>query len=239
MIAVSIVSHGHGAMVWRLAKQLLDCSEVSRLILTINIPEVVPNFFDDRVVVVENNVPKGFGVNHNAAFALSESGCFCVMNPDIELSTNPFQNLLSVLDDSAVGLVAPLVVDGNGNPEDSMRFFLSPWSLLKRVARVSRGGYVVNVGEADFCPDWVAGMFMLFRASAYESIEGFDERYFMYCEDADICTRLWKAGYKVVGCLSTSVIHRAHRASHRSLRHLMWHLRSMARYFQRHTFRLP
>lgn len=239
MINVSIVSHGHGGMVWNLANQLLAYPEVSRVILTINIPEQVPCFSSDKVVVIKNKIPKGFGANHNAAFRLCESAYFCVLNPDIELTKNPFPKLLSTFEDEGVGIVAPLVVDGFGKPEDSMRFFLSPWSLLKRVARFRSGAYVVKEGEPDFYPEWVAGMFMLFRASAYKTIEGFDERYFMYCEDADICTRLWKSGYIVVACLSASVIHRAHRASHRSLRHLMWHVRSMARYFQQHTFRLP
>lgn len=226
-------------MVWRLVDQLAVCNEVTQVIVTLNIPEALPVTLHDKVVLIENFTPKGFGANHNAAFALSKGEFYCVINPDIELSQNPFGSLVASLADLRVGLVAPLVVGTAGVAEDSMRCFLTPWSMVKRVLGLNSGAHSVRQGGCDFTPDWVAGMFMLFKSEAYAKVGGFDERYFMYCEDADICTRLWKAGYKVVGCLSAGVIHNAQRASHRSFKHLSWHVRSMARYFWSHSFSLP
>lgn len=238
-VAVSVVSHGHGDMVWLLIDQLVACPEVIQVIVTLNIPEDQPGSLHDKVVLVKNDTPKGFGTNHNAAFALATGEFYCVINPDIELTQNPFSALVGSFADQRVGLAAPLVVGAAGTPEDSMRTFLTPLSLAKRFLGFDSGAYSLQQGNSDFAPDWVAGMFMLFRSKAYAKVGGFDERYFMYCEDADICTSLWKAGYKVVGCLSTSVIHNAQRASHRSFKHLSWHLRSMARYFLSHSFSLP
>lgn len=239
MISASVVSHGHGGMVWSLVDQLVVCAEVSQVIVTLNIPETAPEILDRKVLLVRNEAPKGFGANHNAAFALANGKFYCVINPDIELTQNPFSALVDILADQRVGLAAPLVVGSSGEAEDSMRCFLTPWSMLKRVLGFGSGAYSLLQGGSDFTPDWVAGMFMLFRSEAYAKVGGFDERYFMYCEDADICTRVWKARYRVVGCLSTSVIHNAQRASHRSFKHLSWHLRSMARYFWSHSFLLP
>lgn len=238
-VVASVVSHGHGEMVWRLVDQLVDCPEVVQIIVTLNIPEVVPDVLDRKVLLLRNELPKGFGANHNAAFTLANGNFYCVINPDIELIQNPFGSLVAPLADLRVGLVAPLVLGTAGVPEDSMRYFLTPWSMLKRVLGLNSGTYSLRQGGSDFTPDWVAGMFMLFKSEAYAKVGGFDERYFMYCEDADICTRLWKAGYKVVGCLSAGVVHNAQRASHRSFRHLSWHVRSMARYFWSHSFSLP
>lgn len=239
MLTVSLVSHGHGAMVWRLVDQLVVCPEVAQVIVTLNLPELVPEELDAKALIVQNNAPKGFGENHNAAFALANCEFYCVINPDIELPQNPFAVLADAWGDQRVGLVAPLVIGPSGLPEDSMRCFLTPWSIVKRVLGLGSGTYSLRQVGSDFTPDWVAGMFMLFRSEAYAKVGGFDERYFMYCEDADICTRLWKAGYKVLGCLSVSVIHNAQRASHRSFKHLSWHLRSMARYFLSQSFSLP
>lgn len=238
-VTVSLVSHGHGGMVWRLVDQLVACTEVTQVIVTLNIPEAIPVRLHHKVILIENDTPKGFGANHNATFALAKGEFYCVINPDIELAQNPFGFLVGSLSDLHVGLVAPLVVGTAGVPEDSMRCFLTPWSMVKRVLGLNSGAYSVRQGGCDFAPDWVAGMFMLFKSEAYAKVGGFDERYFMYCEDADICTRLWKAGYKVVGRLSASVIHNAQRASHRNFRHLSWHVRSMARYFWGHSFSLP
>jgi N-acetylglucosaminyl-diphospho-decaprenol L-rhamnosyltransferase len=239
MISASVVSHGHGGMVWSLVDQLVVCAEISQVIVTLNIPESVPGTLDRKVSLVQNVSPKGFGANHNAAFAIAKGEFYCVINPDIELVQNPFSSLVSVLSDRCVGLVAPSVIGAGGSPEDSMRRFLTPWSMLKRVVGFNSGAYSLRHGGSDFTPDWVAGMFMLFRSEAYAKVGGFDGRYFMYCEDADICTRLWQTGYKVVGCLSASVIHNAQRASHRSFKYLSWHLRSLARYFLSHSFSLP
>lgn len=238
-VTASIVSHGHGDMVWSLLSQLVACPEIGQVIVTLNIPEAVPDGLDHKVLLVRNAAPKGFGENHNAAFALASRPFFCAINPDIELIEDPFAALLVAMNDKGVGLAAPFVVAFDGAPEDSMRSFLTPWAMVKRVLGFDSGAYPLGRSGSVFCPDWVAGMFMLFRSEAYAKVQGFDERYFMYCEDADICTRLWKAGYKVVGCLSASVIHNAQRASHRSFKHLSWHLRSMARYFLSHSFSLP
>lgn len=239
MVTISLVSHGHGGMVWRLVDQLVVCPEVTQVIVTLNIPEARPAKLNDKVLLLKNDTPKGFGANHNAAFALAKGEFYCVINPDIELTQNPFSALVGSFADQRVGLAAPLVVGSNGESEDSMRCFLSPLSMVRRVLGLNSGAYSLQQCGSDFAPDWVAGMFMLFRSEAYAKIGGFDERYFMYCEDADICTRLWKAGYKVIGCLTASVIHNAQRASHRSFKHLSWHLHSMTRYFLSHSFSLP
>lgn len=233
MISVSLVSHGHGSMVWQLVEQLIVCPEVTQVIVTLNIPETCSAELHDKVCLLRNDIPKGFGANHNAAFTLASGDFYCVINPDIELTQNPFSTLAEVLVDRGASLVAPLVVGATGLPEDSMRRFLTPWGMVKRVLGFDSGAYYLQPDEVYVEPDWVAGMFMLFHSKAYASMGGFDERYFMYCEDTDICTRLWKAGHKVVGCLSVSVIHNAQRASRKSLKHLIWHLKSMFRYFFR------
>jgi GT2 family glycosyltransferase len=239
MISASIVSHGHGDMVWRLVQQLESCPEISQIIVTLNIQEAIPAEQHEKVTIIRNESPKGFGENHNAAFALAMGDFYAVINPDIVLEQNPFPMLLATLNETDAGLVAPRVNGPQGEPEDSMRRFLTPWSMLMRVIGYDSGAYSHEKTPNAFSPDWVAGMFMLFRVEAYAKVSGFDERYFMYCEDADICTRLWKAGYAVAGCTSVCVIHNAQRASRQNLKHLSWHLRSMVRYFLNHSFSLP
>jgi GT2 family glycosyltransferase len=73
-------------------------------------------------------------------------------------------------------------------------------------------------------------MFMLFSAAAFRRVGGFDERYFLYYEDVDICDRLQRMNFSVMACPRSRVIHNAQRASHRNWRHLRWHLGSMWRY---------
>lgn len=229
-IAVSIVSHGHGPMVNRLIAQLRDCSEVGRIILTRNIPEPGEPPADDLVEVVRPDMPRGFGANHNAAFLHCREPYFCVLNPDIHLCGNPFPSLLACIEGTTAALAAPLIVAPNGDVEDSIRRFPTLRSLLLKAMGAGDGRYMVSREDASFRPDWVAGMFMLLRADDFAQIGGFDERYFLYYEDVDICMRLWQAERPVVACPSATAIHDARRASRKSLRHLRWHLASMGRY---------
>ncbi len=81
--------------------------------------------------------------------------------------------------------------------------------------------------------DWVAGMFMLFRSDAFRAARGFDERFFLYYEDVDLCRRLRRLGHSCVFQPEASVIHDARRASRRNLRLMGIHAASAVRYLVR------
>ena len=129
-----------------------------------------------------------------------------------------------------MGVVAPLVVAENGEMEDSARRFPTPFKILCKAFGGCKGSDYAVKNEIIF-PDWVGGMFMLFRRGVFEKLGGFDERYFLYYEDVDLCARLRLQGYEVALCPDAKVIHHAHRSSHTSLKFMNWHLTSMARFF--------
>jgi len=239
MIAISIVSHGHGVMVNTLVEALLAYPEVRQLLVTLNLPERFPEFLDQRVLVIRNDSPVGFGANHNAAFLLCKQPFFCPLNPDIALPANPFPKLLRCALDTGAALVAPMVLSPNGGIEDSMRHFPTVRLLVAKALGSGGGRYEVAVGASNFCPDWVAGMFMMFRSEDFARLKGFDQGFFLYYEDVDICVRAWRAGMRVVACPAVSVVHDARRESHRSFGYLRWHLASVGRFFVKHWGRLP
>lgn len=234
MITVSIVSHGHGELVSRLLEDLAGCAGVSSILLTLNVPEEgidVPDSLADKIVLIKNPRPLGFGANHNQAFRQARSAFFCILNPDIRIPHDPFPVLMSRLGNDECDLVAPTILSPTGDVDDSARYLPTPWGVLRKVAGGQDGRYSFELGGPDFSPDWVGGMFMLVRAEAFRSVGGFDERYFLYYEDVDLCCRLRLAGHRLVLCPAASVIHDARRASHRNLRFLRWHLASMIRFF--------
>lgn len=239
LIAVSIVSHGHGAMVVRLVESLLMCGEVAQIIVTRNILESIQIPESDRIVVLDNPQPKGFGENHNAAFERCTQPFFCPLNPDIALIGDPFETLLTDLEKSGAAIAAPFVLAPGGAVEDSVRRFPTAASLLRKACGGLDGRYNLKLNDLVFHPDWIAGMFMLFRSADYARLGGFDPKFFLYYEDVDICVRARRAGMGLIVSPSVAVIHDARRDSHRSLRHLRWHLASMGRYFLKHWGRLP
>jgi N-acetylglucosaminyl-diphospho-decaprenol L-rhamnosyltransferase len=235
MISISIVSHLQAHLLDALLRDL-DRGRKNyplEVLLTLNLPESLPfntKDFSIPVIVHVNAVPKGFSANHNQAFKRSSGQLFCVMNPDIRLNDEVFAALYACLQDAAVGVAAPLVVGENGVVEDSARRFPTPLKILcKALGGCKDNDYKVN--SQTVYPDWVAGMFMLFRREVFEKLGGFDERYFLYYEDVDLCARLRLCGYAVALCPAAKVVHHAQRSSHRSIKYMTWHLTSMLRFF--------
>ena len=235
IISVSVVSHGQIDLIKNLLNDInAFCQESSiELILTLNIEENLPFATDNFVFpinVIRNTSPLGFAANHNQAFSRSTGQFFCVVNPDIRLNEDPFPALLSSLQDSTVGVVAPLVVSNSGYIEDSARVFPTPFKIIcKAFGGCKRSDYLIK--SESIYPDWVGGMFMLFPRGVFNKLNGFNERFFLYYEDVDLCARLRLQGYQVVLCPSTKVIHEAQRSSHKSLKYLSWHIASMLRFF--------
>lgn len=240
-LTVSVVSHGQEALVASLLKDLDRCCDPGSLevILTRNIPE--PSSFKENdyrfpLTVIGNPRPKGFGANHNAAFRLASGSGYCVMNPDVRFSRDPFLPLRPRLKDPRVGVAAPLVTDPAGRVEDSARRMPTPAGILRRIVGGTReDGYGVDAPLVE--PDWVAGIFMLFPARVFREAGGFDERYHMYCEDVDLCARLRLLGYRIVQDRSVRVVHDAQRESHRKWNYLIWHVASLTRFFLSRAYR--
>src|SRR5258706_3207821 len=97
-VTVSIVSHGQNALVNEVLGHLArHCDEDIPIVLTENLPDAVSlatGPIAQRVHVIRNPQPRGFGANHNAAFAHCRTPFYCVANPDIRLAADPFAALL-------------------------------------------------------------------------------------------------------------------------------------------------
>ena len=233
-----MVSHAQGRLVQDLLQDLKGCNAVPfKVILTLNVPEQLPfdaAAFPFPVRVLRNAAPRGFGANHNAAFAASEERFFCVLNPNIRLPRDPFPALLSRLENPAIAAAAPLIRNPTGEIEDHARPFPTLSSLALKFFKKQTA---IRDVSSPFMPDWIAGMFMLFRRDAFAAVGGFDEGYFMYYEDVDLCARLLAAGLRVEVNPAASAVHDARRASRRSLRHMLWHAGSMARFLGKRWLR--
>lgn len=223
---VSIVSHGQQALMIPLLEQLERyCREcIAQVVVTVNVPEtalIKPSDWSFPVEMLENRRPQGFGANHNAAFAYCRTPWFLVLNPDIRLDADVLGTMLGAAAPSA-GVLAPRIHEpaAHRSGPEPHRGLLTPCEIVRR----NRPGY-----RTPPSPAWVAGMFMLFRADAFRQVGGFDERFFMYGEDFDVCARLRLAGSQIQIFEDLRVRHEARRASRKDWRHLHWHVSSLMR----------
>lgn len=210
------------------------------VMLTVNTPETLPfspDGYPFRILVLRNARHRGFSANHNTAFRALASELFCVLNPDIRLTADPFPTLVEALRDPNVAAVAPRVTSATGEREDNARLFPTPWTIALKALGIERDLDWRNEPGTNDSPDWIAGMFMLFRSAEFGRVGGFDQRYFLYYEDVDICARLRLKGLSVKLCEHATAIHDARRDSHRKPRYFLWHFTSLLRFFLSAPFR--
>jgi N-acetylglucosaminyl-diphospho-decaprenol L-rhamnosyltransferase len=231
LVTVSIVSHGQLDLIRPLLEQLdrFSSGMVDKVVLTINIPEadLLGNTrFAFPIERIENAAAKGFGANHNQAFQRCNTTWFLVLNPDIRFDRDVLAPLIAEATPDS-GLLTPRILEPGKTEPEQHRAIITPLEILTR----RRPGYV-----RPKVPDWIPGLFMLFRAETYSAIGGFDERFFMYGEDFDICARTRLAGWRLQVGEGLMALHDARRASHRSTRHLRWHVGSLLKVWASPTF---
>jgi hypothetical protein len=223
-LTASVVSHGQVRLVNTLISDLIQHAgpQLQRLVVTLNVAEAEPVRAEGatfQVIVVQNDRPRGFGANHNRAFRHCETSWFAVLNPDVRFSDDALSLLLAARN-SKDGIVAPLVLNADGSPADAARRLPTPLQIMMRRLMPWRRRIAIDY-------DWLAGMCLVTNSEAFGSVGGFDERYFLYCEDTDLCLRLQLAGWGLRHVPNVRVVHDARRASHRSLRYLLWHVASL------------
>ena len=239
-ITFSVVSHGQMNLVASLLQDLAkNCSEVKLdVVLTVNVPEELPECLSQLpfpILILRNATPVGFGENHNRAFSLASAPFFCVINPDIRIASDIFSILMDGLKDMTCGVIAPMIVDGVGSIEDSARKFPTPLKILCKVFGGCRGqDYQIDGVLLE--PFWVGGICLVFRRNTYALLGGFDQKFFLYYEDVDLCARIRLSGLRVVMNPCVRATHLARRSSHSSAAYSLMHLRSMARFFSSKVF---
>ena len=227
-----MISHAQGELVDRLLQDLatLPRGTVRQVIVTINRPDDrwVPSGVErlKGLLVLRNTAPLGFGANHNRAFQHCTEPFFSIVNPDIRVGADPFGPLIETLvRDEACVLAVPVQASPRGERETFARPVPTPWNVAAR--RLFPRRQRTRVAEVH--PHWVAGAFMLWRSRCYGELGGFDERYYLYCEDVDICLRLQLSGRRFAVVETARVVHEARRGSTRSLRYTAWHVTSLLR----------
>ncbi|QDC44297.1 glycosyltransferase family protein [Methylophilus medardicus] len=226
-------------MVVELCNQLLRHPEIAQVILTLNVEETVVFPVSKKILLIRNTTPKGFASNHNAAFLKCKTKYFVVLNPDVELCSGIFSELTACMLMANAKLIAPLVTSSTGQIEDSVRHFPTVINLIMKAFGKDISRYPVYLDKDYIYPDWVAGMFMMFDSVSFAAVGGFDEAFFLYYEDVDICLRFWKSQYPIAVSQRNRIVHNAHRESRKKIRFMIWHLSSLIRYFYKHVFRLP
>jgi hypothetical protein len=181
-----------------------------------------------RATLIRNPANVGFGRAVNQAAAVATAPRLLLVNPDCRLVSGAISTLRSVLDaELSCAVVGPRIFDPDGTVQGSARgdpdmltgLFGRTGALrvLLPFLPVARRNVVVEdavrTGASSVVVDWLSGACMLIRRDAFTAAGGFDERFFLYWEDADLCRRLRNRGFQVRYVPGASAVHQVGRSS--------------------------
>lgn len=198
-----------------------------------------------QVALVVNTERHGFATNINRALRLSQGRYLLSLNPDTVLLPGALETLVTFMDatpDAAV--VGCKTFYPDGKLQYTCREFPSVATILWRWLRLEKlytpsfyRRFLMQDWDHNVVRqvDWVLGACMLLRREPIFEIGLFDESFYLYYEDIDICYRLKQRGFAIYYLPDAQIIHKYHRSSARGLNRLtLEHAKSIVRYFRKH-----
>ena len=183
----------------------------------------------------------GFGYGMNQGLKIAKGNYMIVMNPDVRIIGN-----VSILVDflkshRKVVAIAPQIIGHDGQIQDSCRKFPTPWRFfVRQLHRKFKGEELVMNEGYDYSKiqtvDWVPGAFIMMKREVFEIFDGFDDNYFLYFEDVDLCTRIWKAGYQVVYHPMVQIEYEGSRSARKSMKYAKIFMQSQLRYWKKNGY---
>jgi GT2 family glycosyltransferase len=205
-------------------------------------------FVDDNIeyIAIEKNI--GFGSAHNKIISIIKnfSDYHLILNPDVSFKPSVIPNLINELKkDENISMIAPKVLFPNGEHQFSCRKYPTVLELIIRRftlfkplfnSIIYKGEYRNQNLNKPFLADYLTGCFHLYKTADFVKLNGFDERYFLYMEDVDICKKIDESGKAKLYYPQEKIIHILKQGSSKSLNLFFKHTSSAIKYFLKWGF---
>lgn len=166
--------------------------------------------------IVENKENLGFSKGNNKGAKVSSGKYLLFLNSDTEIKDEGFFKMADFLDNnSQVGIVGGRLLNSDGTVQKSAGSFYNLINLLFVLLGGERVGMVRESPNKAAKVDWVSGASMMVRKNIFEKLKGFDENFFMYIEDMELCYRFKKIGYQTYFFENIKLFHRELGSSNR------------------------
>ena len=213
-VIVAYRSRGH---IRRCVEELAGRSSIRVIVVDNACPDhSIDAITDLEVQVVRMGRNAGFAAGCNAGARVGTGDAILFLNPDARMRADDARRLAAELDTvRTLGAVGPHLLETSGEDQPSMRRAPSLRTALAEASFLHHlfphASWATEIVESGYDrpadADWLSGAALCVRRSAFESIGGFDERFFLYSEDADLCMRLREHGFRVRYVPSATAIH--------------------------------
>ncbi|MEM0673884.1 MULTISPECIES: glycosyltransferase [Dickeya] len=243
MLYISVVSHNSDALI--IENDILSkLAEDFTVVLKCNTPataSLIEYTKKAAITLLDQNYGLGFAQNNNFVYdyccktlSMSDSDQFLVLNPDVLIDKNELAKLYAIVQQEKPDICTiNLFKDKDKRQvEDSIKKFpslLTPWIAMFKKSRPDT--YDKSKINAPMCIDWAAGSFLLFQTGIYKRLNGFNEKFFMYFEDVDICRRAKEKGLSIIYYPELKAVHLGAYSNRKIFsQHFKWYMRSYLRY---------
>jgi len=187
---------------------------------------ICDKFPEVKLIVNKKNL--GFGKANNIGLAQAKGKYILLINPDSIVREDTLDKMIEFFEKTAeAGLAGCKILNPDGTLQLACRrSFPGPWTSFCKVTGLStlfpkskifaRYNLTYLDENQTYEVDAISGSFMMIRREVYEKVGGFDDDFFMYGEDLDLCYRIQKAGYKVYYVHNTQIIHYKGESTKRS-----------------------
>jgi len=225
----------------------LNTSVLKKLYLVDNSPtnslKIFANHPDVEYIFNSKNI--GFAAGHNIVLnnIKEVSDYHLILNPDVSFDENVIPNLIQEIEDQQdVAMIAPRVIFPNGMHQYTCRKYPTFVDLVIRRFGFFNKIFSRSIEKREyqnldltkpFYPNFIHGCFQLFKTQDFVNLNGFDERYFLYMEDVDICRKIDIINKKKLYYPKEKIVHTFKKDSSKNLRLFFVHLKSSIQYFQK------
>jgi GT2 family glycosyltransferase len=248
-ITCSIVLYNNPLAELRVAvESFLNCTKNVKLLLVDNseTDHLRFEFISPKIEYYFNGINLGFGAGHNIAInqIIAQSKYHIILNPDVEFNSTVLNTLFEFMEKNTdTGLVMPKIVYKNGDMQYLCKKLPSPLDLIvrrfvpnpiKRIFNSILSAYELRHKDYNKMMEVpnLSGCFMFIRNHVFQTVGLFDEQYFMYLEDTDLCRRIAER-YRTIYYPNESIIHGYSKASYKNLKLMSYHVNSTIRYFNK------
>lgn len=199
-----------------------------------------------KVRIVENRTNLGFARGNNAGIQLAQGEYILILNPDTIIRNNALEKLVAYAErHPEAGAFGCRVLNPDGSFQNPARPLPSVMGELLSALSLRWLGRISQVFASDVYPGWdgrtertigfQSGCCVMFRGDLLKRLGGFDERFFYHCEESDLCSRVWEAGFSILYYPGAEITHLGGQSVGRfPIRFALETYRSSYRFFWKH-----
>jgi hypothetical protein len=174
------------------------------------------NKYKETIKITENGGNFGFAKGNNLGVKKASGEFLVFLNPDAKFIEGDLFDAVSLFDDDSVGIIGGKIISLDGKKELSCGKFYNPLNILLLTLGLEESLGVRFAPSKKQEVDFVSGGFLFIRKKLFERLNGFDENYFMYVEDSDLCYQAKKKGFRVLYSNKATIQHVGQGSSNRT-----------------------